>query len=367
MKALAYLREKFVSLPASKKALVTGLFVILIAFAALAGYLLGSNRDFLDQAISPKGKVITGKPEEAKVTNPITGLQYPKKEAEAWQNRVPMAVMVENSTLARPQRGLSRADIVYEALAEGDITRFVAVFLTNSSQVGPVRSAREYYFDWALEYKAAYAHWGGNNYVRNLAVQVFGAKDLDQFGIGSAAFYRIPANSRSEHSGFSHTDKLWGVASSRNVNGSVSIESWKFKEDAPANPPTHAVVNIGLKGAYSVRWDYDSTTNSYKRVNGGQPHNDSEYNAQISVKNIVVCFLNYSGLKQVTPGVFNRDVSTIGTGAAKIFRDGTLIEGSWKKDSREARTKLFDASGKEIEFNRGQFWMEMIPNGTAVQ
>jgi hypothetical protein len=367
MKTLVYLKEKFARLPATKKAFVVGLFVLVLAVASWTGYLVGAEKfEFIDQAISPKGKLITGKPEEAKVQHPITGISYTKKEAESWQNRIPMTVMVENSTVARPQRGLSKADIVYEALAEGDITRFAVVFSTNSSQVGPVRSAREYYMDWALEYKAAYAHWGGNEFVRALASQTFGGKDLDQFAIGGAAFYRIPANSRSEHSGFSHTDKLWEVASKRNVNGAVSLESWKFKEDTPVNPPTHPTVNIGLKGAYSVRWDYDSTTNSYKRVNGGQPHMDSEHNVQISVKNVVVAFLNYSGLKQVTPGVFNRNVQTTGSGQAKIFRDGTVVEGSWKKDSRESRTRFFDATGAEIEFNRGQFWMEMIPVGTPV-
>lgn len=367
MKSFAYLKEKFAHLPALKKVLIVGLFLLLLGFSAWAGYLVGVKKiDILDQAISPKGKLISGKPEETKIANPITGVFYPKKEAEVWQNRVPLAVMVENSISARPQKGLSKADIVYEALAEGDITRFVAIYLSNSTQVGPVRSAREYYFDWAQEYKAAYAHWGGNEYVRSLASKTFGAKDLDQFAIGSAAFYRLPPGCRSEHCGFSHTEKLWEVATKRNVNSAVTIESWKFKEDTPTNPVTHPTVSIGLKGSYAVRWDYDATTNTYKRVNGNQVHMDSEHNVQISVKNVVVCFLAYSGLKEVTPKVFNRDVTTTGSGIAKIFRDGSLIEATWRKDSKEGRTKFFDANGKEIEFNRGQIWMEMIPAGTPV-
>lgn len=367
MKSLNYLKEKFNHLPAIKKVLVVGVFFTLLCFSVWAGYLVGVKKiDILDQAISPKGKLISGKPEETKIANPITGVLYPRKEAEVWRNRVPLAIMVENSTAARPQKGLSKADIVYEALAEGDITRFVAVFLSNSTQVGPVRSAREYYFDWAQEYQAAYAHWGGNEYVRSLASRTFGAKDLDQFAIGSAAFYRLPPGCRSEHCGFSHTDKLWEVTNKRSVNSAVTIESWKFKEDTPVNPVTHPTVNLGLKGLYAVRWDYDAATNTYKRVNGNVAHNDSEHNVQISVKNVVVAFQNYSGMKEVTPKVFNRSVETVGSGAAKIFRDGTLVEGSWKKISKEARTKFFDANGKEIEFNRGQIWMEMVPIGTTV-
>lgn len=365
MNSLAYLKEKFARLPTLKKALIGGLFLVLLITAVWAGYLVGSKKiDSLDQILSSKEKVITGKPEQTRVANPINGVLYSKKEAEIWQNRVPMAVMVENSVLARPQRGLSKADIVYEALAEGDITRFVAVFLANSTQVGPVRSAREYYFDWALEYKSAYAHWGGNEYVRSLASSTFGAKDLDQFGIGTQAFYRLPPTCLNEHCGFSHTDKLWEVATKRGVNSGATFDSWKFKDDAAVTPPTHPTVNIGFKGNYAVRWDYDATTNTYKRVNGGQPHTDSEHNVQLSVKNVVVAFLNYSGMKQVTPGVFNRAVQTVGSGTVKIFRDGTLVEGTWKKDSREARTKFFDAGGNEIPLNRGQIWMEMVPIGT---
>lgn len=367
MKSFAYLKDKFSRLPAQKKAILIGLFVVLLAFSVWAGYLLGVKRlNLLDKVVPPEGRVISGKPEETRIANPINGVFYSRKEAEVWRNRSSMAVMVENSTLARPQRGLSKADIVYEALAEGDITRFMAVFLVNSSQVGPVRSAREYYIDWALEYGAAYAHWGGNEYVRALAAQTFGKKDLDQFAVGSAAFYRIPANSRSEHSGFSNTDKLWEVLTSRGANSKSEITSWKFKEDKPVSPPTNPVINIGLKGAYSVRWDYDAASNSYKRFNGGQPHMDSEYSVQITVKSVAVAFLNYSGMKEVTPSVFNRAVQTVGSGPAKVFRDGTIVDGTWKKETREGRTKFFDNDGNEVEFNRGQIWMEMIPTGTPI-
>lgn len=367
MLSFSHLANKFKNTSRAEKALIVASTVFLVGFAAWAGYQFGYQKIIApDTAKNPKGTQLTGKVEDPKIANPITGVLFPKEEADQIFTRVPLGVMIENSTVARPQRGLSKADIVYEALAEGDITRFLAVFLSQSSQIGPIRSAREYYFDWLTEYRGAYAHWGGNEYVRALAGRIFGKKDLDQFAIGGPTFYRIPPGSRSEHSGHSTTDRLWEVATKRGVNNKSSFESWKFKDDQPLNPPSHGIINIGLKGKYSVRWEFDAASNSYKRFNGGVAHMDREHNVQLSAKNVVVIFMQNLGYKQVTPGVSNRNFVTIGSGAAKIFRDGTLVDGSWKKDSREARTKLFDANGVEIELNRGQIWMEMLPVGTSV-
>jgi hypothetical protein len=275
--------------------------------------------------------------------------------------------MVENSTVARPQSGLSRADIVYEALAEGGITRFVAIFLSQSSQVGPVRSAREYYYDWILEYKVAYAHWGGNEYVRKLASQTFGTKDLDQFVVGAAAYYRL---CDGEHCGYTSTDKLWAVATQRGVNKPVQIDSWQFKDDAPVAKPSVSEITLGFQGdpGYVVVWKYDAVTNTYKRSNGGAPHIDKENGQQIAAKTVIVEYLTDLGYKQVTccPPVSNRVFQTVGSGKAKIFLDGVVLDATWKKDSSGSRTKFFDSTGKEIALNRGQIWMEMVPGGSAV-
>src|SRR3972149_4388998 len=367
MLALKSLKEKFSALPIVKKLLVSALALVLLGFSAWAGYKFGFKKIVgSDEALSPKGKLISGKPEEpANFPNPINGVIFKKSEADVIFNRVPLGVMIENSIVARPQRGLSRADIVYEALEEGDITRFLAIYLSQSSQIGPIRSAREYYFDWLVEYQGAYSHWGGNEYVRSLAGKTFGAKDFDQFAIGSPTYYRI-APGGGEHTGHSTTDKLWEVATSRGVNKSSSFENWKFKDDGPATSPTHSIINIGLKGNYAVRWDYDPANNSYKRFNGGAPHMDQEHNVQLTAKAVIVIFIENLGYKEVTPGVSNRNFKTVGGGVAKVFQDGTVIEGTWSKASQEGRTQLQDTSGKEIDFNRGQIWMEMLPVATSV-
>lgn len=363
MRIFTHLREKFVQAPRIEKILIVSSTIFLIGFSVWAGYQIGYQKPRV-KSEPKKTTAVIPKPVEEKVANPINGILYSKTEAAQILNRLPIGVMIENSILARPQRGLSKADIVYEALAEGDITRFLAIYLSQTSQIGPIRSARGYYLDWISEYQAGYAHWGGNQGVRALSTQYFGKKNLDQFEIGSPTFYRIPPGG-GEHTGHSTIDKLWEAATKRGVNNPVVFDSWKFKDDKPLNPPTHPTVNIGFKGNYAVRWDYDPATNSYKRFNGGVAHMDKEYNVQITVKEIIVEFMQDNGYKKVT-GVSNRDFTTIGSGTAKIFQDGTIIEGSWKKDSREGRTKFFDSVGNEVLLNRGQIWMEMVPNGTPV-
>jgi hypothetical protein len=347
------------------KILIILLIAILIGIWGYLGFLQGRKSIWALEAKSPAGTLITeGVPELADYPNPINGVLYTKKEANAWKDKVPLAIMVENSIVARPQSGLSKADIVYEALAEGGITRFAAVFLSQGSQIGPVRSARKYYYDWIIEYSPVYAHWGGNEGVRALARQLFGTRDFDQFAIGSAAFYR---NCYGEHCGYTHTDKLWAVSDQRGVNKPVKIDNWKFKNDAPAKKPNASEVTVGFQGdgGYIVVWRYDQATNSYLRNNGGSAHVDKETGQQIRVKSVIVCSLQSFGYEIVT-GVANRNFQTTGENNVKIFQDGSVIEGVWKKSVREARMRFFDVSGKEISLNRGQIWMEMIPAGSAL-
>src|SRR4030066_1764105 len=145
------------------KILLVIFVLLLVGVWGVVGFLLSKKNTQAQEIKSPVGTLITESvPELADYPNPINGTLYTKREAKAWKDKVPLAIMVENSIVARPQSGLSKADIVYEALAEGGITRVAAVFLSQGSQIGPVRSARKYYYDWISEYKPIYAHWGGN-------------------------------------------------------------------------------------------------------------------------------------------------------------------------------------------------------------
>lgn len=332
---------------------------------------------------------------------PLNGAKFTKTEKDFWEKRRPLLVMIENHEESRPQSGLSRADIVYEAVAEGAITRLMAVFycgqaayaLKGEYDIGPVRSARTYFLDWASEYAdyPLYAHVGGANCSaadggpcttdrRAQAleqIQAYGwlnpknRSDMNQFALGFRICRREPDRLghpvATEHSMYCSSEALWATAAERhltNVNyqgdsWDEDFRSWQFKDDSPSSGSVSPEFDFWRDyKAYRVRWDYDKETNSYKRTNGGQPHIDFNTKEQLTTKNVVIQFA-----KEIGPVDEHKHLlyETIGTGRALIFQDGRVVEGKWSKKTRTGRTLFFDAQGKEIKFNRGQIWIEILP------
>ncbi|MBI2268105.1 MAG: DUF3048 domain-containing protein [Candidatus Blackburnbacteria bacterium] len=321
---------------------------------------------------------------------PLNGQMFTKAEREIWEKRRPLGVMIENHTEARPQSGLSSADVVYEAVAEGAITRFLVVFYCGASaeevMIGPVRSARTYYLDWVSEYGQAplYAHVGGAN--RSGPADALGQiekygwylyNDLNQFSIGLDAFRkemeRLP-DVATEHQMYATTDKLWTVAAERGLtykdkNGvawNKGFVQWKFADGQPsASPPTTRISFPFWEGymQYAVLWTYDQSTNTYKRENGGGSHKDLNNDTQIYASNVVVMFTTMKYLNDPEKHLL---YTTTGSGKALFFQNGNVTEGKWSKKSRTDRTIFTDKAGKEILFVRGPIWIEVLETGSKV-
>ena len=318
---------------------------------------------------------------------PLNGEKYSKKQREWWEKHRPLEVMIENHTESRPQSGLSAADVVYEAVAEGGITRFLAIFYCNDAGViGPVRSARTYFLDWVSEYGdyPLYAHVGGANTPgpANALGQIgdYGwnlYNDLSQFNLSYPTFKRVERpNGRdvaTEHTMFSETSELWKVAEVRELtNVDKDGNSWdedfvaySFKDDAKESERP-AAQTVRLEPwedytEYAVDWVYDKTLNAYKRDNGGKPHLDKNTEKQLTARNVVVLFMREGRANDGYENNIHLLYRTKGTGEALIFMDGKEIEGTWSKDSRTDRTLIFDESGSPIEFNRGNIWFEILP------
>jgi len=325
---------------------------------------------------------------------PLNGEMYTKQEKEIWDKRRPLAVMIENNAEARPQSGLSFADVVYESIAEGGISRFMAVFYcgisTGNVLLAPVRSARTYYLPWVLEYDALYAHVGGAGNCNDdtvderakalCQIDEWRIKDMDQFGISFPTCYRnydrLDHPVATEHTMVCQTDKLfklagdrgWTNVDSKGVSWDKNFEPWKFKDDAKEADRgiTNTISFVAWKGYekdYGVQWDYDKTTNTYKKNNGGAPHKDLETDEQLTAKAVVIQFA-----KEIGPVDDHMHLlyNTIGTGTGLLFEDGKAEKITWEKEDRTSRTKFISASGKEIQFTRGQLWIHMLPTGTAV-
>ena len=323
---------------------------------------------------------------------PLNGVMYTQQEKALWDTRRPLAVMIENHADSRPLSGLTAADIVYEAVAEGGITRHMAVFYCNvmeNTMFAPVRSARIYFTKLVQEYDALYNHVGGAGNCDDPTVDERAKalcfirknkiKDLDQFGrAGDFKTCHRVSNRLDREVAYEHTmacfsDELykagvkydWTNVDEKGIAWDKNFKSWKFKDEAVEKG---AVVDISFdfwanKNDYSVAWKYDPATNSYLRENGGQKVMDLNVNEQVAAKVLIVQFVKETGPLDEH---FHMYYEIQGTGKTLVFQDGTVTTGTWSKPTLVGRTKFTDSKGKEIEFNRGQVWIELVPADNVI-
>lgn len=300
-----------------------------------------------------------------KIASRLNGSLVDPKDA----NLTPLAVMIENHPDARPQSGLAQADYVVEAIAEGGITRFMAVY-GNPNQpvtVGPIRSARTYFVDFAKELNAFYAHVGGSTTGLS-EIQKVNLSDLDQFQVGAPTYNRKPkAGVALEHTMFSTTAKLWQYATeTKHWSTTANYTAWQFKDDAPvAERPASQIVSVSVSSpAFAVKWTYDPTDNSYSRSMAGTPHKDAETNQVIRAKAIILQTVDRQQIvDQATKELWQ--YSLTGSGKAKIIQDGQVIDATWRKSGNE-RTRFYTAEGTEITFVRGHLWHQLIHPDTTL-
>lgn len=308
------------------------------------------------------------KPSEPRTeVSPLNGLLFTKTEMQELKKRRPVIVMSNNHADTRPLSGISSADIVIEANAEGGITRHMAIYWSEGpDKVGSVRSVRQYYLEWASEYSPLFIRVGCAS---SKDPRVDACNNIHYYKeiIDADYFWRWNDGRRyAPHNAYSSVKGVWEKADKNKWNGfPTTITPWSFKRDAElADRGDKSVVktifhtSLSNGGKYDVIWTYDKNTNRYFRKVGNQIDIDQETNTQISAKNVVVqeVKLTYTGDSKS-----HIILTTIGEGNAKILQDGKIIDGKWKKKSRTDRTMYYDSSGKEILFNRGTIWIAMVP------
>lgn len=315
---------------------------------------------------------------------PLNGVKYSKEQREWWEKHRPLGIMIENHQEARPQSGLNFADVVYEAVAEGGITRFLTVFYCQDAGiVGPIRSARVYFLDYISEYGTypLYTHVGGANTPgpANAIGQIsdmdwVGYNDINQFSVGFPTFKRDESRLgravATEHTMYSTTTKLWDVGAKRKLtNVDAEGEKWDatfkpytFKDDKSGSGAQQIHIEHWEQyDTYAVDWVYSAKDNMYVRKNGGEVHKDRNTDKQISAKTIVALLMQESNANDGYENNLHLLYRTKGKGTAQIFMDGKQIKGTWEKDSRDDRTIVYDNTGEEVVFNRGKIWFHVLP------
>lgn len=312
---------------------------------------------------------------------PLTGTQLPPGSRI---DHPALAIKVENSVAARPQAGLEHADIVYEELAEGGITRFLVVYhCSEARSVGPVRSARSVDPDILLEYAPVlFAYSGANPGVLSKVRSTKGVVDLRHGTNGDA--YRRARGRRAPHNLFTSTGTLRALSDVRGAPETGLVfdarvlaspspppagKAPKPKATAPASPassptpPPGSAVSFSFAGTTATRYVFDPSLGAYLRFHGPTAHR-SEAGPQLRAVNVVVLEVAVrEGDIRDAAGNYSPEITVVGSGEAVVLRGGVAVGGRWVRRTLSDRTRLQDAGGRTIALLPGNTWIHLLPAG----
>lgn len=285
--------------------------------------------------------------------------------SKGMENVFPVGIMIENLATIRPQKGLQSANIVTEALAEGGITRLLAIYASGKDivEIGPVRSSRGYFLDLASEFHGAFAHIGGSPDAQK-SIKDYPLLNIDALGGDHQYFWRSKTIG-PPHNLFTSTELISRGLRDKKSKEQGDFDPWKFQMDEPFENGKTKSEKIAIdfsSASYAVEYHYQGEGNVYERWNGGAVHEDGLNNKPILVKNILVQFVESA----VADSFGRLEFKMRGNGKALLFRDGIVIDGAWEKGPDGQRTQWKDSAGNEMTFNAGPTWIEIVPNNKTV-
>lgn len=305
----------------------------------------------------------TSAPTALPTADPLTGA--PALARGAVTER-PFVVMIDNHPNAFPQSGLDKAAVVFEALAEFGLTRFMVVYAPGitpeASQVGPVRSARLYFVQWAMGFGGLYVHAGGSPQGLELAQSTDQIVNVDALFRASTVYFRRSTERAAPHNLYTSTAELATAADTLDAGTfDRSDVGFLFKEDAPANarPASQQISYFFLYKEDDAGWRYEPATNSYERLRRGKVVQDAASGDQLRFKNVVVLEVKEAPIPGDPKGRIEQQV--IGEGRARVFLDGVEREVTWSKPSDVAPLILLDQNGAEVALNAGPVWIVALP------
>ena len=345
-----------------KKSFKILILLLIFGFGALGAY----------YALNGKGKKISENIKE-KVEEIVEKKEEPKLQVyDANSNKRPIAVMIPHDTWGGAQDrqyGIQDAYIIYEIFAEGGITRLMALFKdVNTEKIGPIRSSRSYYLDYAMESDAIYVHWGyspqaqadipkyGINNINGLAEEGISVFRDSNYSAPNNGFTSIKSiYDRSEQKKYATTSDKWKLFD-------YSVEPLDLTKDETYKVANN--VNVYYTGKYSAKYKYDADKKYYLRFNNDKAHIDNGTKEQLHVKNIIILKINNHLIAGDTKGRI--DLENIGSGKGYYITDGGMIDITWKKDSRTSKTEYRDSKGNKLVLNDGNTFIQVQPVNSSV-
>ena len=335
------------------------LYSLAISIFFLAGFfgiLLFLNKDTpqknSNSSAQTNQKNITQNSRNNFSTSPLTGQMLSDKSLIDHQVT---AVMIDNSLSARPQSGLSQAGIIFEALTEGGVTRFMALYQESAPNlIGPIRSARPYFLDYANPFDASLAHVGGSPQAL-LDIKSLKMKDLDQ--LNNASAYQRAGNRTAPSNVFSSFTSLDEYNKKQNYLKS-SFQGFSHKSDVSQTPTAGTIDFLLSSQFYNSEFKYSASTNSYLRFQGGAKQIDALNGQQLSPKVVISMFVSQA----YDPDGQHTSYSTTGQGKLYVFQDGIMSPGTWRKNDRKSQLEFTDQYGLPMKLNSGQLWITLVSN-----
>ena len=272
-----------------------------------------------------------------------------------------VAVMIDNERGAWPQSGLNSAYMIYEIIIEGGATRFEALFKKDNlpDKLGPVRSSRHYFLDYAMEHDAIYVHFGWSPLAQS-NIKSLGIQNIN--GIYDSFFWREPPKS-SYHNAFTSKENLDNYIARKNYRDEQTqdciIQYWNRDTDLTDGTPA-TQITIKYSGLHNTSYEYDPETKTYLRSMRGVEHVDRFTEERFYAKNILI----YTVRDELLPDTEDkgrRELYNIGSGDGYYITNGKCIPMKWEKSTRAGRTVYRDVNGNELKFNDGITWVQIVP------
>jgi hypothetical protein len=320
--------------------------VVLVVIAAACS---GGGKKAAKPAVAAATTTTTTNPKVVPVA-PLTGLPDPKDQA---RSRSAVTVKI-NNTIAAVQSGVDQADVVYEEVVEGGITRLAAIFNSHApDKVGPVRSVRKTDQSIVWPIGGIFAYSGGAQYAID-SIDTAPVKQLDETRAGSM-MYRdpLPNSVYAPFNLWAHVDQMYTAGGKPVPPPPLFVYR---KPNAKVGGTPVGAFSVGFTGGFAPLYTWDAKSGSWLRTAGssGASATDSE-GVHYAPKNVVVMFVQYIG----GAGVEQSEANLIGSGNAWIFTGGKVIKGHWTRPDKAKPAKLTDSKGGVVRLAPGQTWVEL--------
>ena len=338
------------------KALIIILIVLIIVAGGILAYKIVTDRNNAKQVSNePKG-------ENVLVT------EVAKKEVQIYKgNDRPIAVMIDNHNQAWPQSGIDKAYMVYEAIAEGGETRLMALFKgVDVDEIGPVRSARHYFLDYAMENDAIYVHFGESPQAKT-DMKKFFINEIDGISEDGTTFWRTNKK-YAPHNALTDTEKIIKSAKNKNYRLTSDAESvLKYTTDEVNLEDGQSAISVTIPHSdlQTVKYEYDKETGTYQRYARNKQQTEMVTGEAITTKNIIITLCDNYTLED-TENKGRQGLKNIGTFDGYYITNGRAIKIQCIKEDREEKTKYLDMQGNEIKVNDGNTWVNICPTTAQI-